>query len=102
MVEQRRNWTGGTPAGDPDADLVFPDVANKTSTNDIAGVTYIKSITLESGGYAIGGNRSPSPSVDHLVAGERTNTIPLPIQVLTSASVSIPNSVSGATLISRA
>lgn len=31
------NWTGGTPAGDPGADLVLPAGGSLTSTNDIAG-----------------------------------------------------------------
>lgn len=93
------NWTGGTPAGDPDADLVFPNVSNKTSTNDIAGVTFVKSITLESGGYTIGGNAiAVSQSISWSPASG-TNTISLPIQVLTTLPVSIPNSVAGTTLI---
>jgi hypothetical protein len=35
------NWTGGTPAGDPSADLVFPASSQLVSTNDIPGVTFV-------------------------------------------------------------
>lgn len=93
------NWTGGTPAGDPDADLVFPDVANKTVVNDIAGVSYVRSMTLQSSGYSIGGNAVALSQSITWSPASGTNTVSVPIQVLTNASVSIPNSVAGATLV---
>jgi hypothetical protein len=92
------NWIGGTPAGDPDADLVFPDVVNKTSTNDIVGVTYLRSIAIQTSDYVIGGNAiALSQSISWSPASGSV-AISLPIQVLTNASVSVLPAAAGTTL----
>lgn len=95
------NWMGGTPAGDPNADVVFPNVANKVSTNDM-GVVFLRSITFEAGGYVVAGTAGSTIAVSESISwspASGTNTISLPIQILTSLSVSIPNSQAGATLV---
>lgn len=48
------NWVGGSPAGDPDADLSFPGGSRVRATNDIAGLT-VRSISISGGGYEIDG-----------------------------------------------
>jgi hypothetical protein len=48
------NWTGGSPAGDPYADLVFPATPVQLhSTDDINGVSYVNSITFVGSGYNV-------------------------------------------------
>jgi autotransporter-associated beta strand protein len=51
------NWAGGSPAGDPNANLVFPSGAKNidTNNNDLVGLT-IGSMTFSGGGYKIFGN----------------------------------------------
>jgi len=49
------NWSGGSPAGDADAQLSFPPGARLVATNDIAGLK-IRSIAFSGSGYQIGGN----------------------------------------------
>src|SRR5262245_16517107 len=50
------NWQGGIrPTGALD-NLFFPNVANKTSVNDLAAGAQINSITFSSGGYTLSGN----------------------------------------------
>lgn len=49
------NWTGGSPAGDPDAELFFSTTAGSyTPQNDIDGLS-VRSISISAGGYTIGG-----------------------------------------------
>src|SRR6266404_3110134 len=50
------NWVGGSPMGDPNADLVFPPNSQNelTCTNDISGLT-IRSITFSGDSYQISG-----------------------------------------------
>jgi autotransporter-associated beta strand protein len=48
------NWSGGTPAGDPAAILIFPSAARPTNTNDLTDLT-IESLTFSSS-YTIDGN----------------------------------------------
>lgn len=44
------NWIGGSPAGDPNANLGFPRGAIRlTSTNDLPGVTYAMGISVSEG-----------------------------------------------------
>jgi autotransporter-associated beta strand protein len=50
------NWTGGSPAGDSNADLVFPSGAMHVSTNNDLSDLTIHSITLTGTGYVLGGN----------------------------------------------
>ena len=64
------NWTGGTPAGDPAADLVFPSSSQLVSTDDIPGVTFVNSIQLTGSGYTI--NALPGNSI--ALAGNITST----------------------------
>src|SRR4030095_8869156 len=76
------NWTGGTPAGDPAADLVFPaGPAQLVSTDDIAGVTFLNSITFSGTSYTI--NAMPGNSIalaGNISVREATsNTLVLPI-----------------------
>jgi len=47
------NWTGGTPAGDPAADLMFPPTNQLVSTDDIPGVTFLNSITFTGADYTV-------------------------------------------------
>jgi autotransporter-associated beta strand protein len=50
------NWTGGTPANDSQAALVFPSgAANLVNTNDLTGLS-LSSVTLAGPGYDITGN----------------------------------------------
>lgn len=46
------NWTGGSPAGDPDADLSFPSMGRRRTINDLAGLT-VRSITFSADNYTI-------------------------------------------------
>ena len=81
------NWTGGTPAGDPSADLVFPATTRLTSTDDIPGISYVNSITFTASGYtlnAIGGSSIALADYIHTVDG--TNTIDLPIALYGGAN----------------
>jgi len=75
------NWTGGTPAGDPDADLVFPSTTHLVSTNDIPGVTYVNSLAFDGSGYTInslvGSSIALAGGIRNSLAG--TNTIDVPI-----------------------
>ncbi|HYO78268.1 MAG TPA: hypothetical protein VE010_17540, partial [Thermoanaerobaculia bacterium] len=48
------NWIGGSPADDPEAELVFPRAVRQSVINDLHGVT-VKSITIEEDGYRIAG-----------------------------------------------
>src|SRR5438477_12980878 len=45
------NWTGGTPAGDANADLVFPAASRKDSLDDFAGPLSVHSILLDAGQF---------------------------------------------------
>lgn len=89
------NWTGGTPAGDPDADLVFPasGFSNPTSTNDIPALT-VNSIKFETTGFTIGGAPGSSLTVKSAIlpptdGSTGTNTISLPLEVATTAFVTV-------------
>ena len=61
------NWSGGAPvAGD---DLVFPSgVTNKFNSNDFAQGTIFGSITVQDGGYTMGGNSIETDQIT-VVAG---------------------------------
>lgn len=49
------NWLGGSPAGDPAAELVFPPGAVRLAvTNDVPGLT-IRTLSVSGPGYTIGG-----------------------------------------------
>jgi hypothetical protein len=75
------NWSGGTPAGDPAADLVFPSgVSQLVSTDDIPGVTFVNSIQLSGSGYTI--NEMPGSSIalaGNISVTGASNVIALPI-----------------------
>jgi hypothetical protein len=82
------NWIGGSPAGDPVADLVFPAVVTRlTSTNDIPGVSYINSITFSAAGYNVGavagsslalaGSISWSGTLSAYLSGQVTFAVPV-------------------------
>lgn len=75
------NWIGGTPAGDPAANLVFPTASRLTSTNDIPGVTYVNSIQFTDSGYTINSLAGSSIALAGSIANSfsGTNTIDLPI-----------------------
>ena len=84
------NWTGGTPAGDPDADLIFPDVVNKTSNDDLAGSLTVRSLTFQAVGYTVGAQAGSSIALSQRISWETSagiNTISLPIQILTTVSI---------------
>ncbi|HEX7154560.1 MAG TPA: Calx-beta domain-containing protein [Thermoanaerobaculia bacterium] len=50
------NWEGGSPAGDAEAELLFPDGATRTATvNDIASLT-VRSMSFSGGDCTIDGN----------------------------------------------
>ncbi|HLJ94968.1 MAG TPA: Ig-like domain repeat protein [Gemmataceae bacterium] len=51
------NWSGGSPAGDPTAVLIFPGgAANLTNSNDLTGLS-VTSITFSgNSNYSVGGN----------------------------------------------
>ncbi|HKO58083.1 MAG TPA: Calx-beta domain-containing protein, partial [Thermoanaerobaculia bacterium] len=49
------NWSGGSPAGDANADLSFPAGSRLTAKNDLAGLT-VRSIAFSASGYTISGN----------------------------------------------
>ncbi|HYO75678.1 MAG TPA: Calx-beta domain-containing protein [Thermoanaerobaculia bacterium] len=55
LFSDLRNWSGGSPAGDREAELVFPEALRQSVTNDIAGLT-VRSITFTTDGYVIRGN----------------------------------------------
>lgn len=49
------NWTGGSPAGDAEAELLFASTTgSRLPQNDIDGLT-VRSISISTGGYTIGG-----------------------------------------------
>lgn len=55
LFSDASNWRGGSPAGDPAADLSFPaGVARLTATNDVPMLT-IRSLSISAPGYTIGG-----------------------------------------------
>jgi hypothetical protein len=90
------NWTGGTPAGDPDADLVFPasGFSNPTTTDDIPGALTVNSIKFETTGFAIAGAAGSSLTVKSGIlpptnGSTGTNTISLPLEVGTTAFVTV-------------
>lgn len=76
------NWTGGSPAGDPNATLVFPaGAANLTSTDDIPGVSYVAQIDVASGytlSAAAGSSLALAGSIRWTALGG-TSTIAIPI-----------------------
>jgi hypothetical protein len=86
------NWLGGSPTGDPHAQLVFPtDAAHLTNANDLMGLS-IYSLNMRGHGYLISG------SGIHLGAGgiaannaTGTNEIDLAFQLLADAPVSVTN-----------
>ncbi|HEX8252787.1 MAG TPA: Calx-beta domain-containing protein, partial [Thermoanaerobaculia bacterium] len=55
LFSDPRNWSGGSPAGDPEAELVFPEALRQSVTNDVAGLT-VRSITFATDGYVVRGN----------------------------------------------
>ncbi|MDQ3282112.1 MAG: hypothetical protein M3Q69_11950, partial [Acidobacteriota bacterium] len=66
------NWRGGSPEGDPEAELVFPDAVRQSLVNDLAALT-VRSMTFETNGYELRGN-----AIDLLEGAElevRENTI---------------------------
>ncbi len=89
------NWTGGSPAGDPQADLTFSSSSPRLSPiNDIAGLT-VRSMTFENG-YTISGNAIT------LTGGTMTGTAiiatPLVLQgnaTFESTSLHLSGSISG-------
>src|SRR5687767_5964980 len=87
VFSEASNWRGGSPAGDPDAELVFaPSATRLAIRNDLPGLT-IRTISISGAGYTIGGlpltlasnaevtDSSPGPSrieCDVHLAGEAT------------------------------
>ncbi|MCU1244187.1 MAG: retention module-containing protein, partial [Acidobacteria bacterium] len=68
-----RNWTGGSPSGDTQAELVFPTgVANHVLTNDASGMI-VHSILFDAGGYTLGG--AALDLRDASITGYAANTI---------------------------
>ncbi|MDQ3282633.1 MAG: hypothetical protein M3Q69_14625 [Acidobacteriota bacterium] len=66
------NWRGGSPAGDAEAELIFPDAVRQSIVNDLDALT-VRSITFETNGYELRGN-----ALDLLEGAElqvRENTI---------------------------
>nr|MDQ3282632.1 hypothetical protein [Acidobacteriota bacterium] len=49
------NWRGGSPAGDPLAELVFPEAVRQSIVNDLAALT-VQSMKFETDGYELRGN----------------------------------------------
>jgi hypothetical protein len=49
------NWSGGSPAGDANAQLSFPPGGRLAANNDIAGLT-VRSISFSASGYQLRGN----------------------------------------------
>lgn len=54
LFSDPRNWRGGSPAGDPEAELVFPDAVRQSLVNDLEGLM-IQRMTFEVDGYRIEG-----------------------------------------------
>ena len=49
------NWHGGTPAGDPGAELIFPAGPSRLAlTNDLSGLT-VRTLSFSGPGYTIAG-----------------------------------------------
>ncbi|HYR28700.1 MAG TPA: hypothetical protein VEU30_09545, partial [Thermoanaerobaculia bacterium] len=68
------NWSGGNPASDSRAELVFPAAAaRKTLTNDLPGLT-VQAISFTGSGYTIGGQpiRLASATVGDTSTGPTT------------------------------
>jgi autotransporter-associated beta strand protein len=89
------NWTGGSPAGDPNAVLVFPGgAANLANTNDLVSLT-IQSITFSgSDDYTLGGNAlTLNGGGISLTSGATTGTdmISLPIALGASQTWTMTN-----------
>jgi hypothetical protein len=82
------NWTGGSPIGDPNADLVFPSgAANLSTSNDIVGTSFVNSITFNGSGYTLGG--SNPLAIANNITGVGTNTISLSFSLYGGATHAI-------------
>ena len=98
------NWIGGTPAGDPVADLVFPSTTRLISTDDIVGVTFLNSIRFSGSGYTL--NALPGSSIalaSHIFTSTAgTNLIALPIGLYSGVphGVTAPDGANSSLLIS--
>jgi hypothetical protein len=73
------NWTGGTPAGDPAADLVFPSSSRLVTTDDIPGVTFVNSILFTGSGYTVSSQPGSSVALAGNISATGSNEIQLPI-----------------------
>jgi hypothetical protein len=54
LFSDPRNWSGGSPAGDPEAELVFPEAVRQAVVNDLDGLT-VRRMTFEVDGYRVEG-----------------------------------------------
>jgi hypothetical protein len=66
------NWSGGSPIGDAQADLLFAaTTASRSPRNDVEGLT-VRSISISTGGYAITGSAITVTSEVSATTGEST------------------------------
>jgi autotransporter-associated beta strand protein len=89
------NWTGGSPAGDPTAALVFPggSVMNPANSNDITGLT-VQSITFSGNGYSIGGTQgiALAGGITADAGVTMTDTMSLSINLTMAQTITVANS----------
>jgi hypothetical protein len=92
------NWTGGPPASDNQAALVFPNgAANLTNTNDLTGLS-LSSVTFSGSGYDITGNGVQLQTAGSVANSNPTGTneIDLAFALLNTATL---NSASASTTL---
>jgi autotransporter-associated beta strand protein len=87
------NWSGGTPQGDPNPDLIFPAAAlNKTNTDNFAAALPIHSIQFAGAGYTLNSSGSPlnllaGGSLSGIAAG--TDAVVINLNLVAPASYAV-------------
>jgi autotransporter-associated beta strand protein len=87
------NWSGGSPANDPTADLIFPPGStNLNTTNDISGLS-VASITFSAANYYVSGDAitlgQGGATVDSSVTG--SDTVAVDVMLGSSQSWTVAN-----------
>lgn len=97
------NWTGGSPAGDPAADLSFPAGSRLAVLNDITGLS-VRSIAISGSGYNITGTAINLANADIMDSAAGANAIAvdlvlsggLAIDVAGSPGLKLSGAITGA------
>jgi autotransporter-associated beta strand protein len=108
LFSNAANWSGGSPAGDANADLSFPAGSRLTARNDLAGLT-VRSIAFSATGYTISGNAialTSGAAITDSTAGPNViaNDLTLPDELIVTApgdiyfspGLTLSGSISGA------